>query len=208
MKNCTFSMYLVMISLLSCALTAEEPLAKRLPTDDLTSTFLAKYQKTGDKEVVAIRLSKWKAEPKLRTYQITVEVVETRTRVVKDKSGNEVEQEYEVKVPVTEERTESFVEYTPLLPLKGEVLLTDLKAWNIKGKPLTSDELKTALTKPTYLFGLSEEPKANQPPIDPFFASALRSDLIFVHSPKINELYEQSIEYAMPIIDPRAGFRP
>lgn len=195
MKIFSHILFLTLISLSSGIAFGDEPLAKKVPQDDLSSAFLAKYQKMGEKEVIAIRFPGWKEEIKMRTYRVTTEIVETKTRNIKDKSGKEVVETYEVKVPVTEERVETYSDFTPLPPIKGEVPLAEVKAWNIKGKPITTDELKTLLSKPTYVFSIENEIEPNQPPIDPFYASVLRSDLIFMHSPKLNELYEQSIVY-------------
>lgn len=195
MKNFIYSLCFGILYFSVANLSADEPIASRMPSDDLSSTFLAKYQKIGEKEVIALRIPKWKVNMAVRTREVTLTSPEVRTRTVKDKNGNEVEQTYIIGVPTKQTITENYRKHSPLPPVKGEIPLADIKAWNIKGKAITSEELKIALAKPTHLFGLAEEPEANQPPIDPFYATAFRSDLIFVYSPKLNALYEQSFEF-------------
>lgn len=193
MKDWIYTLFVVLLGLPTLGAFADPPLANRVPDDDITSLVLAKLKSGGEDAMVAIRIPAWKQATRDETYQVQVPVQEEVT-VEKVRDGKkELVTEAVMKV-VLETRMRTVVVFAPKEPVKGDVPLADLQGWNLDGQRLTATELEQMLAKPKYLFCLSQAPLPGSPPLDPFYARALRPDMILVYSPGIVELFKQAIE--------------
>ena len=187
------SRFFLCLLVTSCFAVAEPPLANRLPYENFSNFGFAKIEKVDGKEVVSVRLPGWRQ--KLVDMEYTVEV--PVTRVVEEevtKNGKVVKEIREVTDMVTENRVRQIPEYTGKGPVKGDLPLSGMKAWSTKGKLLTEMELKNAFEKVSYILCLMQEPAKGEAPLDPFMASALRSDLIILFSPELRDLYYTNVE--------------
>lgn len=175
----------------NCTQAFQDPIAQAVPIDDLSSLAIAKI--STDKKMVVVRVPGWKIEYETKEVDVPVMVL------------TEVEQSYEedgktktkvVKVPkeVLQKQTQTFSNFIPKESVRGEVPVNEMKVWTTKGKLLSIAQVQEALAKTSYLFALTAEPKEGKPPMDPFFANALRSDVLLVYSPKLLDVFLESIE--------------
>jgi hypothetical protein len=175
----------------NCAQAFQDPIAQAVPVDDLSSLAIAKI--SSDKKTVVVRVPGWKIEYETKEVEVPVTVI------------TEVEQSYEeegktktkvVKVPkeVLQKQTQTLSNLIPKESVRGEVPVNEMKVWTTKGKRLSVAEVQEALAKTSYLFALTAEPKEGKPPMDPFFANAFRSDVLLVYSPKLLDVFLESIE--------------
>jgi hypothetical protein len=194
LKNLLFILF---VSLeLPCFVFAQAPLAKRLPSENFSCVGVAKLEKLGREEFLAIRLPGWHQKIVEELYTVQVPVYKTVLEEV-NKDGKIVEETREISEMVTETRTRQIAQYIAREPVKGQVTLEGLKAWDTKGKLLSKDELKKTVEKTTYILCLMQDPPEGEAPFEPFMAGALRSDLIFLYSEKMIDLYN-SIVAEMP----------
>lgn len=175
----------------NCVQAFQDPIAQAAPIDDLSSLAIAKI--SSDKKTVVVRVPGWKIEYETKEVEVPVTVL------------TEVEQSYEeegqtktkvVKVPkeVLQKQTQTISNLIPKESVRGEVPVNEMKVWSTKGKRLSVAEVQEALAKTSYLFALTAEPKEGKPPMDPFFANALRSDVLLVYSPKLLDVFLESID--------------
>ena len=193
MKSTCAHLFLIVLSLCIGDLVAGNPLARRIPDTDITCLILAKAKSVDGRDHIDVRIPAWKQEIRTEEYQIEIPVVETQTREVV-KNGRTVVEEVQVTKTISETRTRQVANYIPKDPISGSVPLEEIKAWNLKGKELSAKELKESLSKSSYLLCLSTEPEPGAPPLDPFYAGSLRSDMLIVYSQPIEELLVSSVE--------------
>ena len=195
MKWFLIALILLSASFSNAPLFADKPLSSQLPDTDITGLVLAKFQNVDGQDKVGVRIPAWKETLTTETVEVEVPKTEVRTEEV-IQNGKKVTREVPVTVTTIETRTQTIANYSPKDPVKGEVALQNIKAWNLKGKQLSTAELKESLSKTIYLLCLSVEPKEGVPPLDPFYANALRSDTLIVYSAEIETLFEASVERA------------
>jgi hypothetical protein len=193
MKSTCAHLFLIVLSLCIGDLVAGNPLARRIPDTDITCLILAKAKSVDGRDHIDVRIPAWKQEIRTEEYQIEIPVVETQTREVV-KNRRTVVEEVQVTKTISETRTRQVANYIPKDPISGSVPLEEIKAWNLKGKELSAKELKESLSKSSYLLCLSTEPEPGAPPLDPFYAGSLRSDMLIVYSQPIEELLVSSVE--------------
>jgi hypothetical protein len=195
MKCFPIALGLLLASFGSANLFADKPLSNHLPDTDITGLVLAKFQTVDGQGKVAFRIPAWKETLSTETFEVEVPKTEIQTQeVVKD--GKITTREVPVTVTVVETRTQTVANYSPKDPVKGEVALEKIKAWNLKGKQLSAEELKESLSKAIYLLCLSAEPAEGIPPLDPFYANAFRSDTLIVYSDELDGFFQSSVERA------------
>jgi len=201
MKLFHFALILFLTSFGNEKIFADKPLSKNFPETDITGIVLAKFQEIEGKGMVAVRIPAWKETMTTETYSVEVPVVRTEevTEVI---DGKERVRTVNVTSTAAETRTKLVATYTAKDPVKGEVAIEKIKAWNMKGEPLTTAKLKESLSKTVYLVCLYAEPAEGVPPLDPFFANAFRSDALIVFSEDIDMLLGDALEPAPE----RAGF--
>jgi|GEM_PF-1743441 len=195
MKWSPIALILLVLSFGNSPLFADKPLSSQLPDTDITGLVLAKFQNVDGQDKVGLRIPAWKETLSTETFEVEVPRTEIRTEeVIKD--GKKTTREVPVTTTTVETRTQTVANYSPKDPVKGEVALESIKAWNLKGKQLSKAELKESLSKTIYLLCLSAEPAEGVAPLDPFYANAFRSDALIVYSAEIEPLFEASVERA------------
>ncbi len=205
----TWFLFLSLLSLSTGSLNAQAPLAKSFPNFDFWSSVVIAKITDQDSGNVSFMIPSFSVATETKVVDETRIRQETRTREINRKvprteirskmvDGKQVEEavtvevmetvteNYTVDVPYTES-TERLVEtFSPKEPSKVELPLADLKAWTVKGEPISTAVLKSKLKKATKLLALETEPNAADSLLDPFYSSTLAEDIILVYNPTLN----------------------
>lgn len=179
------------LSSCNCVWAFQSPLAEAVPVDDLSSLAIGKI--STDKETIVVRVPGWKIEYETKVVDVPV-TVETEVEQTYEENGETKTKLVKVPKVVMQKETQTISNLIPQASVRGEVPVKDMKVWTTKGKLLSTAEVQEILAKTTYLFALTAEPAKGKPPMDPFFASALRSDVLLVYSPKLLDVFLESIE--------------
>ncbi|MEM7316852.1 MAG: hypothetical protein AAF497_27285, partial [Planctomycetota bacterium] len=159
-----------------------------------------------------VNVQKMRTEQRTREVPVTEFKEETRTRTVKV-DGKDVEQDYTVKVPVVKAVTQDYtvqVPYTeqveqaytinvpvtknveqsyvvsvPSEPEPLTVPVSELQAWDIRGKQVETDVVADHLSKPTAAFLLRRPLPDGGLNIDPSHLAVIRKDVLFLYSPTV-----------------------
>ncbi len=169
----------------------QDPIAQTVPIDDLSSLAIAKI--STDKKTVVVRVPGWKIEYETKEVEVPV-TVETVVEQAYEENGETKTRVVKVPKEVLQKQTQTVSNLIPKPSVRGELKVDEMKVWTTKGKLLKTAEVQEALTKTTYLFALTAEPSPGKPPLDPFFANALRADVLLVYSPKLLDIFLESIE--------------
>lgn len=175
----------------NCVWAFQSPIAETVPVDDLSSLAIGKI--STDKETVVVRVPGWKIEYETKVVDVPV-TVETEVEQAYEENGETKTRVVKVPKQVMQKQTQTISNLIPKASVRGEVPVKDMKVWTTKGKLLSAAEVQEVLAKTTYLFALTAEPAKGKPPMDPFFANALRSDVLLVYSPKLLDVFLESIE--------------
>ncbi len=119
----------------------------------------------------------------VREVQKTVMTTQTRTKTVSE-GGEEKTITYTIQVPqtTTEMQTYRVPVVASNFPERFNVAIEKISAWDLAGNAIDGATLATRLQKAAYVLAKEEDPK-NFFPMDSFYASALRSDLIVIYLP-------------------------
>lgn len=120
-------------------------------------------------------------ENRTRTEQVTKYVTESRTRTKTTAGGQTVTEEYQVAIPVTEQIEKSYTVRVPAGVTKFTLPIATVRAWELTGAPIDAGSLAERLSKPTYVIASENDPRANFPGVEPFYASILRPDTIVIY---------------------------
>jgi|LakMenE18May11ns_1017448.scaffolds.fasta_scaffold9935733_2 hypothetical protein len=176
---------------LSNSMFGQDPIASSAPVDDLSSLAIAKI--SGDTKKVVVRVPGWRMVYETKEVEVPVTITTEIEQVVEENGQKKVKK---VQVPrqVMQKQAQTISKLIPKASVRGEIAIRDMKVWTTKGKQLTPTEVESLLAKTTYLFALTAEPTPGKPPMDPFFANALRADVLLVFSPKLLDVFLESIE--------------
>jgi len=191
MKGILFVSVLLSWLVLSSSVLGQGPIARSAPVDDLSSLAIAKI--SGDTKKVVVRVPGWRIEYETKEVEVPVTVT-TEIEQVVEEDGQKKVKKVQVPKQVMQKQAQTISKLIPKASVRGEIAVRDMKVWTTKGKQLTPTEVESLLAKTTYLFALTAEPAPGEPPMDPFFANALRSDVLLVFSPKLLEVFLESIE--------------
>lgn len=169
----------------------QDPIAQTVPIDDLSSLAIAKI--SSDKKTVVVRVPGWKIEYETKEVEVPV-TVETEVEQTYEENGETKTRVVKVPKEVLQKQTQTISNLIPKPSIRGELKVDEMMVWTTKGKLLKTAEVQEALAKTSYLFALTAEPGPGKPPMDPFFANALRADVLLVYSPKLLDIFLESIE--------------
>jgi hypothetical protein len=158
-----------------------------VPTTDPGSVLdfgnVALAQVSADKQAMRFSIPKFKFELKTRTFQKTVFDTETRTKPVKRPDGQSQDVAYTVQVPRTETHEQQYTARTPDGVTRLSVPLNQLRAWDISGNPIATNQLGTKLSNTTAVLAIENEPGVAFTPIDPYYSRILRPETIVIYLP-------------------------
>lgn len=140
-----------------------------------------------------MRVPGWRIEYETKEVEVPVTIT-TEIEQFVEEDGQKKVKKVQVPKQVMQKQTQTISKLIPKSSVRGEIPIREMKVWTTKGKQLTPTEVESLLAKTTYLFALTAEPDPGKPPMDPFFANALRSDVLLVFSPKLLEVFLDSIE--------------
>lgn len=136
-----------------------------------------------DRSALMLLCPQYRYETRTRTVTVTKMVPETRTRVVKQKDGSDVEQTYTVQIPISEEQTQQYAVLILTEPAKFNVLVKDVRAWQINGESIDSGELLRRLSEATHVFAVEMDASQKFVAIEPYFAEVLRPGTLILYVP-------------------------
>ena len=154
------------------------------PLVHLGQTHLAVLVESAEEPTVELTGHRLTAEQIERTLPVTRMVQEERIRVV-TKDGQEVEQKYTVQVPVRVSITERVSVAVPGAEKVTRIPAKLLQAWDLDGEQVDTPALLKRLASPQHVIVITEPVREKQVPIDPFYRSVLKKDLLFVYAPKV-----------------------
>jgi hypothetical protein len=174
----------------------DDPLAKKIPDTGFDAVILARFATVEGTPSVMIRMPAWElrqGEPKAGALSPQ----ESQQKPI----GNVPPEPEAGGLDINVDMDFQLSEFEPLAPITTTLPLRQLKVWNLKGRQLSEQEVRAALSREIPLLALPEPPEAGQPPIDPYYASVLRPDLLFVFAEELIEFGDSSLkipEFELP----------
>jgi hypothetical protein len=161
--------------------SAQQPAAA--PSDALSLLNVMSAKISDDKARLVLMAPKKQAETRTRTVAVTRMVTEARTRVVKDPTGNNVEQTYHVKIPVTEQFEQEYVTFAITGMQQHEVDFSAVRAWRLSGEPLDAGKLSEWLKESRKVFALEMPLTEKFTATEPYYAEVLKPDTVMIYLP-------------------------
>lgn len=133
---------------------------------------------------LALMVTDWRVETRTRTVEVTKYRPEQREREIENNGVSEV-RAYTVQVPYTEQITQEYTVQIPAGQQRVDVPLSKCTAWTLAGKQVPTDKLAAFLSKPRHVLEWWDKENAPQP--DPFYASVIKPDTLFLRFPREDE---------------------
>lgn len=150
-----------------------------VPVVKFSDVCVAKIARQDTRTVVSIQVPKFRPATRTETVDVTRHVAETRTRVRRIE-GRDVQETFTVLVPIKTqvERAVTYFESDGFTV--REANLASIEARTVSGELISTEDLEQRLQMPTHVM-LLRAPWGDHPPIDDYYRSILRSDLVFLY---------------------------
>jgi hypothetical protein len=153
--------------------------AGQFPSFGLGDVAIVKIVEKEEEKRVSILLNGYDQNLATRSVRVTEMIAQKRTRAVQ-KDGKEQVQTYTVMVPVIKNRMIVQSNPTPQNSRHFEFAISEVRIWNIDGELLGKDAIES-LSGARHIFLVTLR-KGKQFKLDPYYASVLREDVLFVEA--------------------------
>ena len=154
--------------------------ATKFPGFSLGDVVIAKLiEKDGAEKKISILLNGFDRQNKVRIVVENTMRTEKRLRIVLV-DGKKEEQEYEVKIPVRARRYDVKHLLTAQDSRRYDFRLDEIKVWDVQGNLLDTVAVSERLKRARHVFLVDRPKDTDQFRVDPFYASVLRGDVLFI----------------------------